>query len=104
MNELLLELQPYLIGAITVILGYVGKQIGIYFRTITTAKERDQALKVIKASVDFVEQVSGDNLLSEDKFALALEQAKRQLSKIGLDLEDDEIEMWIESFVKGLNE
>ena len=104
MNELLLELQPYLIGAITIILGYVGKQIGIYFRTITTEKERDQALKVIKASVDFVEQVSGDNLLSEDKFALALEQAKRQLSKIGLDLDDNEIEMWIESFVKGLNE
>lgn len=104
MNELLLGLQPYIVGAITVILGYVAKQIGIYVRTITTEQERKQMLNVIEASVKFVEQVSGENFLSEDKFELAFRQAQRSLEKIGIELSDEELEMWIENFVNNLGE
>ena len=31
MNELILELQPYLVGILTVILGYVGNKLRVYF-------------------------------------------------------------------------
>lgn len=104
MKELLLELQPYIVGIITTLLFYIGRQIQVTVKTYTTEKERETMLRVIKASVKFVEQVSGETLLSEDKFELAFNQAKRALENVGIEIQDRDLEMWIESFVHGLQD
>ena len=95
MNELLHQLQPFIIGAITVILGFIGKQFNIYVKAYTTEKEREQMLKIIQASVQFVEQV-GFQFNAQDKFMLAKNQAQKALNNVGIEVDEQDLEMWIE--------
>ena len=101
MQELLHQLQPFIIGAITVILGFIGKQFNMYVKAYTTEKEREQMLTIIKASVQFVEQV-GLDFNANDKFLLAKNQAQKALNNVGIEVDEQDLEMWIESFVNNL--
>lgn len=104
MNELLLELQPYLVGILTVILGYVSNKLRLYFDAKIDEQKQKQIKDVIKGAVAFVEQVSKKDLelVGKAKFELAKEKAVLLLNEKGLAVSEVELEMLIEAFVGGL--
>lgn len=104
MQELLELIQPTLVTLVSLLLGYAGLKVKNYYDLKVSSEKQDQIIKVIQATVLFVEQVSGENLLSEDKLALAKHRALETLEGMGITLSDEELTMWIESFVNGLNQ
>ena len=106
MNELLLELQPYLIGILTVILGYVGNKLRLYFDAKIETEKQEQIKDIVKGVVAFVEQVAKVDveLKGKEKFNLAKEKAVLLLNEKGFVISEVELNMLIESFVLGLKE
>ena len=106
MNELLLELQPYLIGILTVILGYVGNKLRLYFDAKIETEKQEQIKDIVKGVVAFVEQVAKVDveLKGKEKFNLAKENAAFILNEKGFVISEVELDMLIESFVLGLKE
>ena len=106
MNELLLELQPYLIGILTVILGYVGNKLRLYFDAKIETEKQEQIKDIVKGVVAFVEQVAKVDvkLKGQEKFNLAKEKAVLLLNEKGFLISEVELDMLIESFVLGLKE
>ena len=106
MNELLLELQPYLIGILTVILGYVGNKLRLYFDAKIETEKQEQIKDIVKGVVAFVEQVAKVDveLVGQEKFNLAKEKAVLLLNEKGFVISEVELNMLIESFVLGLKE
>ena len=106
MNELLLELQPYLIGILTVILGYVGNKLRLYFDAKIETEKQEQIKDIVKGVVAFVEQVAKVDveLKGKEKFNLAKEKAVLLLNEKGFVISETELDMLIESFVLGLKE
>lgn len=106
MNELLIELQPYLIGILTVILGYVGNKLRLYFDAKIETEKQDQIKDIVKGVVAFVEQVAKVDveLAGKEKFNLAKEKAILLLNGKGFVISEVELDMLIESFVLGLQE
>lgn len=104
MNELLLELQPYLVGILTVILGYVSNKLRLYFDAKIDEQKQGQIKDVVKGVVAFVEQVSKTDLelVGKAKYELAKEKAVLLLNEKGLAVSEVELEMLIEAFVGGL--
>lgn len=104
MNELLLELQPYLVGILTVILGYAGNKLRLYFDAKIDTEKQGQIKDIVKGVVAFVEQVAKVDvkLKGEEKFNLAKEKAILLLNEKGLVISEVELDMMIESFVLGL--
>ena len=106
MNELLLELQPYLIGILTVILGYVGNKLRLYFDAKIETEKQEQIKDIVKGVVAFVEQVAKVDveLKGQEKFNLAKEKAVLLLNEKGFVISEVELDMLIESFVLGLKD
>lgn len=106
MNELLLELQPYLVGILTVILGYVGNKLRLYFDAKIETEKQEQIKDIVKGVVAFVEQVAKVDveLEGKEKFNLAKEKAVLLLNEKGFVVSEVELDMLIESFVLGLQE
>ena len=104
MNELFELVRPTLITLVTLIIGYFSLQFKTWVNIKITSEQQKQITKVIKAAVDFVEQVSGEEVLSDDKLALAKQRALSTLNNIGIKITDEELTMWIEALVKGMNE
>lgn len=106
MNDLLLELQPYLIGILTVILGYVGNKLRLYFDAKIETEKQEQIKDIVKGVVAFVEQVAKVDveLKGKEKFNLAKEKTILLLNEKGFVISETELDMLIESFVLGLKE
>lgn len=106
MNELLLELQPYLVGILTVILGYVGNKLRLYFDAKIETEKQEQIKDIVKGVVAFVEQVAKVDveLIGQEKLNLAKEKAVLLLNEKGFVVSEVELDMLIESFVLGLQE
>lgn len=102
MEELLQLLQPTLITLITLILGYLGTRVKVLIDTKVSKDQQDQILNVISASVDFVEQITKDKDFVGDKLVLAKNRARAIINGMGLEITEDELEMWIEAFVLNL--
>ncbi len=104
MKELLLELQPYLVGILTVILGYVGNKLRLYFDAKIETEKQEQIKDIVKGVVAFVEQVAKVDveLKGKEKFNLAKRKAILLLNEKGLVISEVELDMLIESFVLGL--
>lgn len=90
-----------LLGAVGV---YVIKVVTGYIVVKTTGHQRQFAIDIIEASVNFVEQSTGESILSEEKFEIAKQRARESINKLGFKISDEELEMWIENFVKKLEE
>ncbi len=101
MNELLLELQPYLVGILTVILGYVGNKLRVYFDAKIETEKQEQIKDIVKGVVAFVEQVAKFDLelVGKEKYNLAKEKAVLLLNEKGLVVSETELDMLIEAFV-----
>lgn len=98
MNELIEVLTPAIILAITAMSGYVGQKVALYYKAKTSTEQQDQVMKVIKASVQYVEMITEEGIVS-GKFEQAKLRAKNILNGMGLQVTDEEVQTWIESFV-----
>ncbi|WP_342622031.1 phage holin family protein [Erysipelothrix sp. P66] len=103
LNELLNLLHPTLITAGTIILSFLGMKMKKYYNVKISLEQQKQIANIAKAAVMFVEQVAGEHVLSDDKFSMAKHRAKVTLNQVGIDITDEELTMWIEAFVGGLN-
>lgn len=103
MEELLQVLQPTLITLMTVILGYLGTRLKVLIDSKVSKDKQDEIMNVINASVLWVEQITQDKDFVGNKFDLAKNRAKNIINGMGLDITDDELEMWIEAFVHELH-
>ena len=102
MKELLELVTPTLVTLIGLLCGYIGTKVVQLINEKIAKDEQDQIINIIKAAVLFVEQVSGEHLLSEDKLSLAKHRALATINHLGFKITDEELTMWIESFVYGL--
>lgn len=103
MEELLQVLQPTLITLITLIFGYLGTRVKVLIDSKIAIDKQDEIMNVINASVLWVEQITQDKDFVGNKFDLAKNRAKNIINGMGLDIRDDELEMWIEAFVHELH-
>ncbi|QIK57760.1 phage holin [Erysipelothrix sp. HDW6A] len=104
MNELFEIVRPTLITLVTLILGYFSLQFKTWINIKITSEQQAQIIKVAKAAVEFVEQVSGNKIFGEKKLELAKQRALSSLNNIGIKISDEELTMWIEAIVKGMND
>lgn len=104
LNELLNLLRPTIMTGVTIILGFLGMKIKNYYNVKISFEQQKQIANIAKAAVMFVEQVAGEYLLSDDKLSMAKHRAKVTLNQVGIDITDEELTMWIEAFVGGLNQ
>lgn len=106
MNELLLELQPYLVGILTILLGYLGNKLRLFLDEKIEQEQQEKIKDIVKGVVAFVEQVAKVDveLVGQEKFNLAKEKAVLLLNEKGFVISEIELEMLIESFVLGLQE
>lgn len=99
MEELLQVLQPTLIALITIILGYLGTRLKVLIDSKVSVNKQDEIMNIINASVMWVEQVTKNENFVGDKLLLAKNRAKNIINGIGLEISDEELEMWVEAFV-----
>ena len=106
MNELLLELQPYLVGILTILLGYLGNKLRLFLDEKIEQEQQDKIKDIVKGVVAFVEQVAKFDLelVGKEKYNLAKEKAVLLLNEKGLVVSETELDMLIESFVLGLKD
>ncbi len=74
----------------------LGAVVAYYVRTWIKENEKKD---IIQATVQYVEQVYKE-LDGEQKFELALKRVEKLFKNKGLDIDKDEIETWIEAFVR----
>ena len=99
MIELLNNILPIIATALGGIIAYLGNKIKKYY----DEKYRTETVDaIIKSTVDYVEQVFID-LKGKDKLDKARDVALSRLSKIGIDIDEVELTIIIEAFVRGLN-
>lgn len=95
-NEILPVLVQIGVVLLTIFGGYIGKKINIY---LNTKIKKD----VVKETVNYVEQVASIlDINGEEKYDLALDKATELFNIIGISITASEIDVLIESFVKGL--
>ena len=106
MNELLLELQPYIISILAVLLSYLGARLNKFLNSKIEKDKQEQIKDIVKGVVAFVEQVAKFDLelVGKEKYNLAKEKAVLLLNEKGLVVSETELDMLIESFVLGLKE
>ena len=102
MEELLQVLQPTLITLITLILGYLGTRVKVLIDSKIAIDKQNEVMNIISASVLWVEQITKDKDFVGNKFDLAKNRAKGIINSLGLEITDEELEMWIEAFVHEL--
>lgn len=98
MNELLNQLMPLFITALTIIVGYLAQRLRRYFDEKVSVEQQTQIFRFIKATVDYVEQI-GIELPSEAKFQLAKDTVLRYINDKGLNMSEKDLDVIIESFV-----
>ena len=106
MNELLLELQPYIISILAVLLSYLGARLNKFLNSKIEKDKQEQIKDIVKGVVAFVEQVAKFDLelVGKEKYNLAKEKAVLLLNEKGLVVSETELDMLIESFVLGLKD
>ena len=106
MNELLLELQPYVISILAVLLSYLGARLNKFLNSRIEKDKQEQIKDIVKGVVAFVEQVAKFDLelVGKEKYNLAKEKAVLLLNEKGLVVSETELDMLIESFVLGLKD
>ena len=104
MNELYLQLQPYILGILTIILGFLGTKLRTFLDEKIDKERQDKIRDIVKGVVDFVEQVAKVDieLKGKEKFELAKERALLILNEKGYIISEQELQMLIESFVLSL--
>lgn len=99
LNELLVQLIPYVISGlaalVAAIAGWLGRKFGKY---IDSKQNSEQIRKIIADTVRYVEQI-GKHLEAEEKFELAKARAIEWAHTKGIPVSEIEIEILIESFV-----
>ena len=103
MEELLQVLQPTLITLITLILGYLGTRVKVLIDSKIAIDKQNEIMNIISASVLWVEQITKDKDFVDNKFDLAKNRAKGIINNLGLEITEEELEMWIEAFVHELH-
>ena len=101
MNELLLELQPYVISILAVLLSYLGARLNKFLNSRIEKDKQEQIKDIVKGVVAFVEQVAKFDLelVGKEKYNLAKEKAVLLLNEKGLVVSETELDMLIEAFV-----
>ena len=105
MNELMLELQPYIISILAVLLTYLGARLKACYEDFLEERidEKQRALikDIVKGAVQFVEQVAKVDLemAGKENYELAKAKALELLNSKNLVITDTELDMLIESFV-----
>lgn len=103
MEELLQVLQPTLITLTTLILGYLGTRVKVLIDSKIAIDKQNEVMNIISASVLWVEQITKDKDFVGNKFDLAKNRAKGIINNLGLEITEEELEMWIEAFVHELH-
>lgn len=102
MKEILIELisniLPILATAIGGIIAYMGNKIKKYYDEKYKTETID---KILKSTVDYVEQVFTD-LKGKEKLDKARGVALNRLKNKGIDIDEIELTIIIEAFVRGL--
>lgn len=104
MNEILELLREPLLTIVTLLLGYLGYKLKSYLNLKISIEKQQNIINIVDASVRFVEQTTGVNILSGDKLKLAKEYALRSLNDAHISITDEELTMWIEAIVNGFNQ
>ena len=101
MNELMLELQPYVISILAVLLTYLGARLNKFLNSRIEKDKQEQIKDIVKGVVAFVEQVAKFDLelVGKEKYNLAKEKAVLLLNEKGLVVSETELDMLIEAFV-----
>lgn len=102
MKEILIELLnnilPIIATAIGGLIAYIGNKIKKYY----DEKYRSETIdKILKSTVEYVEQVFTD-IKGKDKLDKAKEVALTRLLNKGIDIDEVELTIIIEAFVRGL--
>ena len=103
-SDLMAILWPTVVTIGTLLLSFLGAKVGSFLNAKISQTQQDQIMNVIMASVQFVEQVSGGTFKGKDKLLLAKQRAREVLNGMGILITDEELTMWIEAFLNGLNE
>lgn len=104
MNNLIIELQPYIIGILGILLSFLGAKLNLYLNAKIDEEKQSQIKDIVKGAVLFVEQVSKVNveLEGKEKYNLAKEKALNIINERGFTTTENELDMLIESFVISL--
>lgn len=106
MNELLNEILPLLQPILVLILGFLGNKIRLYIDGKIALDKQKEIENVVRASVQFVEQITGEDLelKGQIKFNMAKERAVSMLQSMGLDVNEEYVQTLIEAFVFELSQ
>lgn len=101
LDNYLLEIATAIVGALTAFLGY---GVTILKNKMTEEINDREMHHIIENVVKYVEQkaVTGSNMKSEEKKALAIEKAQEWLTSKGISISETELEILIEAAVQGL--
>ena len=101
MKELMNEILPLLQPILVLILGFVGNKIRLYINGKIALDKQKEIENVVRASVTFVEQVTGQDLevKGQAKFLWAKERASAVLKGMGLEVNEEYLDTLIEAFV-----
>ena len=105
MNELILELQPYIISILAVLLTYLGARLKAVYEDFLEErideKQRATIKDIVKGAVAFVEQITKEDLAikGQEKYDLAKAKALEILNGKNLVITEAELDMLIEAFV-----
>lgn len=92
-------LHPTLVALGSLLLTYLGLRVKLFMDMKMSRDRQDQVLEIIRASVNFVEQITHDDNFVGDKLVLAKNRARAILTGSGFEITEEELETWIESFV-----
>ena len=96
MQELLIELQPYIINIAVTLISAFTAWLGLKVKAFLDTQEKRE---IVEATVLYVEQV-GRSLGSEEKLTLAKEKALEWINTKGFNVSEIELEILIEAAVQ----
>lgn len=99
--ELINELTPYILGVVTILLGYLGNKLRRFIDLKVSVDKQELVDKIVRASVLFVEQIYGIDVddITTGKFNLAKQRALVLLQNVGLHIDEEHLDTLIEAFV-----
>ena len=101
MKDLLLELQPFIVSIMAILLSYLGTRLNAFLNARIDKVKQEQIKDIVKGVVMFVEQVAKVDveMLGIEKYNLAKQKALTIINEKGFTITDVELDMLIESFV-----
>ena len=101
MKDLLLELQPFIVSIMAILLSYLGTRLNAFLKARIDKVKKEQIKDIVKGVVMFVEQVAKVDveMLGIEKYNLAKQKALTIINEKGFTITDVELDMLIESFV-----